>query len=213
LEEETRQVLSREEQKKADTFVKEEDRKRYVFSHLYLRKILSSYVPELAPSEWYFSHNLYGKPAIANSMGKTLHFNLSHTHSCAYVIVSTLADCGIDVEEKKKLEITEGLRALVFSKEELDYYAAAEEQEILFYRLWTLKEAHLKAFGSGLMETAPHELNFEGKINLARKQNHFSMDEAQYWSLSLENGCFLSFCILHTQKQLHPLYRDHRELN
>ena len=207
------QVLSPEERQRASAFVKEEEREGYLLSHLYLRRILTHYVPEVAISEWRFRHNRYGKPAIANVLEKKHYFNLSHTRSCAYVIVSDISECGIDVEEKREIERTEGLCKLVFSEEELDEYAIIKEKESMFYRIWTVKEAHLKALGTGLMETSPEKLNFQGKIHAEEKYDHFSIGERHYWSQSLENDCFLAFCVLNSQKKPIPVYKNDKELN
>lgn len=206
-------MLSEVERQKAASFVKESDQKNYLLSHLFLRKILSSYAPEVRPSEWSFSHNVYGKPAIANSISQTLYFNLSHTHSCAYVIVSNVSECGIDVEEKRKIPLTKGLTELVFSEEERYYYDTIEDKETMFYRFWTLKEAHLKALGSGLMEVPPGDLNFHGKTTLEQKHDYFSIRKTQYWSQSLDNDCFLAFCVLNSREKMQVNYRNYKELN
>jgi len=178
-----------------------------------LRKILTHYVPDLAISEWIFTYNRYTKPAIANALKRKFHFNLSHTRSCAYVIVSDISECGVDVEVKKKMEITQGLCELVFSEEELEEYAIIENKEAMFYRFWTVKEAHLKALGTGLMETSPEKLNFQGKIHAEEKYDHFSIGDRHYWSQSLENDCFLAFCVLNSQKKPIPAYKSYKELN
>ena len=213
MEEETRQVLSREEQQKADAFVKSEERERYLRSHLYLRKILSTYMPQISPSEWVFRHNRYGKPAIANRTDKSLYFNLSHTASCAYVIISEHALCGIDVEVQKTMEITQGICELVLSKEELYYYSILDNKESVFYTLWTLKEAHLKALGSGLMEISPTELDLLSHLDLSQEREHFRIGRTAYWRQRVGERTFLAFCVMGVQRALTPRYRDHAELH
>lgn len=76
----------------------------------------------------------------------------------------------------------------------------------MFYLFWTLKEAHLKALGSGLMEVALSALDFQPFIDLDLDENHFKSHHNQYWSYCLEEGRFLSFCLLNSEEMIHPRY-------
>ena len=204
----TMEILSFEEQTKAKAFVKEEDRKKYVVSHLFLRRVLSHYFPRISPKEWCFEENAQGKPYLHTKHGITFHFNLSHSSHHAYIICSEQYVCGIDIEESKNISLTEGLTALLFSEEELAIYKrlSAEKKERMFYLYWTLKEAYLKALGSGLMELELSTLNFEPFIDMYVNENHFKSKRHQYWSYCLGEGVFLSFCLLNSEEMIQPKY-------
>jgi 4'-phosphopantetheinyl transferase len=202
------ETLSLQEQVKAKAFVNEEDRKKYILSHLFLRRILSHYFPSISPKEWCFEENRYGKPYLHAKHGITFHFNLSHSQSHVYIICSEQYICGIDVEESKNIPLTGGVSALLFSEEELAVYKrlSSKNKERMFYLYWTLKEAHLKALGSGLMELELIALNFEPFVDLHLDENFFKSEDHQYWSYSLDEGVFLSFCLLYSAEMIHPRY-------
>jgi len=205
---EAMETLNLEEQAKAQAFVKEKDREKYILSHLFLRKVLSRYFPNIAPKEWCFEKNRYGKPYLHAKHGITFHFNLSHSESHVYMICSEQYVCGIDVEESKNMPLSEGVSALLFSEEEsLVYKSLSEKEKVrMFYLYWTLKEAHLKALGSGLMELELSTLNFEPFVDLYIDENHFKHRHHQYWSYCLGEGAFLSFCLLDSEEMIHPKY-------
>ena len=100
------ECLSALEKNRAQNFFKEEDRKNYISSHVFLREVLTHYFPEIKPEEWCFDLNAYSKPSIAPNHGVKLHFNLSHTNSYAYVVCSKESECGIDIEEIKEMDFT-----------------------------------------------------------------------------------------------------------
>ena len=202
------ETLSLEEQVKAKAFLKEEDREKYIVSHLFLRRVLSHYFPSISPKEWCFAKNRYGKPYLHAKHGITFHFNLSHSKSHLYIICSEQYVCGIDVEESKNIPLTESMASLLFSEEELAVYhsLSSKKKERMFYLYWTLKEAHLKALGSGLMELALSALNFEPFIDVDLDENGFKSKDHQYWSYCLGEGVFLSFCLLDSEEMIHPEY-------
>ncbi|XBI08416.1 hypothetical protein VPH35_136152 [Triticum aestivum] len=96
-----------------------------------------------------------------------LHFNISHTTS---LIACGMAmdDIGIDIEEKKR-KTTKSILSLArrfFTPSEVDYLAEISDlyaQEKEFFKLWTLKEAYVKALGLGLSGASLSEFT----INLA----------------------------------------------
>jgi 4'-phosphopantetheinyl transferase len=138
-------TLSSDEEQKARKFVKQKDREQYCYSHLYLRKILSSYFPHILEKEWRFELNAYGRPELSATHQIKFYFNLSHTSSRAYVICSSFPLCGIDVEEVVPMDLDEDVLDMVLSSEEKKEFKKED-----FFTYWTLKEAYIKALGKGL---------------------------------------------------------------
>lgn len=138
-------TLSYEEKTKASKFRKKEDKQRYVLSHVYLRKILSTYFPYVDEKNWEFELSPYGKPSLALKHNVKLYFNLSHSESRAYVVCSKTSECGIDVEEDKAMSLDKNLLELILRPEEIETFNEAD-----FFLYWTLKEAYVKAVGKGL---------------------------------------------------------------
>jgi len=148
-------TLSHEEKTKASKFRKKEDKHRYVLSHVYLRKILSTYFPSVEEKNWEFELSPYGKPSLSVKHNVKLHFNLSHSESRAYVICSKISECGIDVEEDKVISLDEKLLELILKPEEIKTF---NEED--FFSYWTLKEAYVKAVGKGL-SLPMHTLSYQ----------------------------------------------------
>jgi len=146
-------LLSDEERAQQRRFFFERDRLRFLVTRALIRTTLSRYAP-LDPADWVFSSNAYGRPAIANGIGKTagLSFNVSHTHSLIVLGVSRHRDIGVDVEDYLRHPAPLDLADQYFSREEAETLASlpASEQQYRFFEYWTCKEAYIKARGMGL---------------------------------------------------------------
>jgi phosphopantetheinyl transferase len=91
-----------------------------------------------------------GKPALDPAQAlPDLHFSLSHTRGLAACAVGRPHALGIDAEAWRAPAPIE-LAARYFAPAEARLVAAPAERPSTFYRLWTLKEAYLKATGHGL---------------------------------------------------------------
>ncbi|KAK9108670.1 hypothetical protein Sjap_016730 [Stephania japonica] len=84
----------------------------------------------------------------------SLHFNISHSSSLIACGVTLDVPIGIDVEEKQRT-LKSNLLSFTrryFSSDEVEYLCAISDPEIQrqeFTKLWTLKEAYVKAIGRG----------------------------------------------------------------
>ena len=118
------------------------------------RLVLSSYRPEIAPGAWRFQSEEHGRPTVAPEMSeaaRALNFNLAHTQGLVVMAVGRLPGLGVDVEradDRPRL----ALARRYFSAVEAAALEAlpADQQPRRFKRLWTLKEAYLKAIGTGV---------------------------------------------------------------
>lgn len=144
-------VLSAAEELRRTRFVFEKDRRLYLASHILVRRVLSKYA-EIPPADWSFAEGENGKPHITGPHGAPcFHFNLSHTEGLAAIAVTRDAEVGIDVELVHGI-YDEQLARTCFTPTELKWIgeAGAARQLDRFFDLWTLKEAYLKARGTGL---------------------------------------------------------------
>ncbi|MCK5519516.1 MAG: 4'-phosphopantetheinyl transferase superfamily protein [Candidatus Marinimicrobia bacterium] len=106
-----------------------------------------------------------GKPYLDNY--PDIHFNLSHSGN-AIALLFSQKPCGIDIENLKKRHSEEKLVKRFFHKDEVDrYFEATSEKERTnyFFRIWTLKEAYLKAIGTGIRSQLS-DLCFYSKENI-----------------------------------------------
>src|SRR6266446_7040111 len=96
-----------------------------------------------APAEVQFSYAAHGKPQVA---GSTLRFNISHSGALARFEV------GVDVELPRQRR-SDAIARRFYAPGEIERLFAQADAHLradAFFRLWTCKEAFLKATGEGL---------------------------------------------------------------
>jgi 4'-phosphopantetheinyl transferase len=114
-----------------------------------LRRLLAAYDCGAA-EELRFLIGPQGKPTLHDGR---LSFNLSHSGAVAIVAVAPgEVDLGIDVEHVRPMANMEKLVGRFFSPLERTALSSQplERREAAFFRLWTRKEAFIKATGKGL---------------------------------------------------------------
>ncbi|XP_004973051.1 uncharacterized protein LOC101767098 isoform X2 [Setaria italica] len=151
-------LLSPSERKAALAMNGEKFQKGAVLSRALVRTTLSRYC-KVDPRSFEFKKNKFGKPEILwqpddNRMGWPLHFNISHTSSLIACGVTMDTPIGIDIEEKKRKTKKNflSLARRYFTPSEVDYLDKIPDpdaQQKEFIKLWTLKEAYVKALGRG----------------------------------------------------------------
>lgn len=119
-------------------------RQHKIVARARLRQILSSYLDQ-APQAIVIATGLQGKPQVAG-----LEFNLSHSGDLVAYAVSD-QPVGIDVEQVRSMDVA-GIIQRFFAPGEFAAWQKLPlaEQELAFFRTWTVKEAYLKAIGTGL---------------------------------------------------------------
>jgi 4'-phosphopantetheinyl transferase len=119
-------------------------RQHKIVARARLRQILSGYL-DRSPLEIEITTGLQGKPQVAG-----LEFNLSHSGDLVAYAVSDLP-VGIDIERIRSMELS-GIIQRFFAPNEFVAWQKLppSEQSAAFFRTWTVKEAYLKAIGTGL---------------------------------------------------------------
>ena len=134
-------------------------RKHLLLGRFLIRSVLSEYAPETQASEWCFTENQYGKPAIDTAHHHcSLFFNLSHSAGKLVLAVARIEPIGVDIESSTKARRILQIANRFFSEQEvIDLLRLKEDQQQQrFYELWTLKEAYIKACGQGLAIPLKH---------------------------------------------------------
>lgn len=141
--------LPDEEQRELAGFAHRERQRNFILSRSLLRHTLARLLDKPA-SDIRFRRDASGRllPATTNA----LHFSLSHSRKQIAIVVAEVP-CGVDLEHPR------GIDTLRIATR---YFAAAEvawlrelgeaERQRDFFRLWTLKEAAVKALGQGLAD-------------------------------------------------------------
>jgi 4'-phosphopantetheinyl transferase len=139
------------EKKRASSFRFEHLRGQYTFAHAFKRQVLSHYFPFKKPSEWYFHQTPAGKPFIKEGIA----FNLSHSASSVVVALVESTDkgaVGVDIECFRQMDDLESMIEMVCHPDEMQQLDICDDRSKGFFKLWTAKEALLKACGSGLID-------------------------------------------------------------
>lgn len=137
--------LSLEKQKQINNFRFDIDKKLSLLSDLFVRYIVCK-ILRLSNRDIMFTKNAYGKPYLIGY--PDFQYNISHTRNAIAIGVSS-TEVGVDIEKMKMADINIAER--FFSKEELDYILSGNKhREMLFYEIWTQKEAYIKWVGKGL---------------------------------------------------------------
>ncbi|XP_022960338.1 uncharacterized protein LOC111461092 isoform X2 [Cucurbita moschata] len=139
--------------------------KRALLARALVRSTLSRYVThcQIDPQALKFKKNKFGKPELDLRISSELclpplQFNISHSSSLIACGVTMNSPIGIDVEEKTR-KIRNNIIAFAkrfFSPNEIEVLSAISDPEIQrqeFIKLWTLKEAYVKALGRGFSAT------------------------------------------------------------
>jgi len=154
-------LLCEEERQRHDRQHNPDRRAEYRVAHALLRTVLSYYRP-LQPGDWRFREEEHGRPEIDIAHpGPRLRFNLSHTQGMVACAIAEEVAVGIDVESLARQRGTDRIAARSFAAEERAWLQAHVEADrpSAFLQIWTLKEAQLKAFGTG-MQLPMRELSF-----------------------------------------------------
>ncbi|WP_343568623.1 4'-phosphopantetheinyl transferase superfamily protein [Acinetobacter sp.] len=118
------------------------------------------------PADLVFAKHEYGKPYLLNH---TLHFNHSHSQQYyALALSERVKDIGIDVEELDRKVRLDSLAQHAFHADEYATWQSLEQDREYWFKVWTTKEAVLKASGLGIrldlntLNTQAHPTNHGG---------------------------------------------------
>jgi len=145
-------LLSSAERKQQRNFHFKKDQRSYLVSHALLRTVLSMYA-EIAPEDWVFARGAHGKPRLTQASAATaLRFNLTHTADLCACVVTRRIRCGVDAEHVGRDNKLMPIARRMFSEIELETLRDKTDAEMRqrFFYYWTLREAYVKAKGTGL---------------------------------------------------------------
>ncbi|NUV89929.1 4'-phosphopantetheinyl transferase superfamily protein [Streptomyces sp. KAI-26] len=149
--------LSVAELRRAASFARAGDGDVYATAHAALRRLLGGYLG-LPPAGLTFVREPcpgcsgpHGRPAVVQTDdAPTLHFSLAHSRGLIAVAVAPRV-IGVDVERLPSTGTVEACARALHTRERAELAAVPpEERQAYFGRLWTRKEAYLKALGTGL---------------------------------------------------------------
>ncbi|SFJ55773.1 4'-phosphopantetheinyl transferase [Paenibacillus sp. UNC496MF] len=147
-------LLDTEERTTYDRYLVDQKKIEFYTGRLLLKKILGQML-RIQPEKIAFNKNPFGKlylhPRCVNEAGTNpIFFNLSHSKRMVTCVLSSFNEAGIDVEGMNKNPLE--LMPVVFVAKErllIEAELTFDKKVEAFYRVWTRKEAVMKAVGKG----------------------------------------------------------------
>ena len=172
----------------ADRFLHPRPRRQFTLCRAVLRQILCRRLGCLN-DELSFATGQYGKPfALVGGSPAPVAFNVSHDGRHGLIAFAPAGQIGVDVEERSARRDMDGDIRVLFAPSERAHFEAlsGSRKTDLFYRLWTLKEALVKATGIGLsLDTTGFEIPWSVLAGTGPRQ--FSLPEMPDHAWNLES--------------------------
>lgn len=148
-------LLTDAERARAERLIIEEKQVQFISGRAALRRLLGRAI-DRDPARVEFTYGEHGKPELVDA--PELSFNLSHSRGQALLAIARVAAghtpprLGADIEYQKPGRSFADIAQRFFSEREYASLGGVGDDRVpeLFYRAWTLKEAYLKAWGTGL---------------------------------------------------------------
>ena len=144
-------LLNEDELMKKSKYHFERDRIVYSTSRGILRILLHSYL-NVDNDKIVFTYNEFGKPYLNDNQLEGLFFNTTHSKKFAMLAFNKNDEIGVDIEHINQNMIKDDISKNYFSPYEISEYSKVEKsrQADAFFKIWTRKEAYIKARGEGL---------------------------------------------------------------
>ncbi len=164
-----------------------------------LRRVLAAYL-DVRPEIIGLRQNGHGRPVLDGTLAGRLDFNWSHSGTRAVIAVArSLPVLGVDIEHVRPGRSFMALAKRFYAPGEYAQLASLrdDEQPQAFIRLWTAKEALLKAHGRGLSHGL-HKVAFvcdEDRLTLAHVDGNLGTPAS--WQLAhwaLPEAFFATLC-------------------
>ena len=180
--------LSQDERVRADRFRIPTSRNQHVVGRGMARRLLGR--EQIAPGDISFAIEKNGKPYVIHPAQARCPFNISHTDGLVICGIDNQSQglqglLGVDVEKLDR-RTDPALANRYFSKPEIDVLETCLSETArrnMFLRIWTLKEAFIKAIGTGL-QTPLADFAFEniGSATPEIRMLNPNLESATQWS-------------------------------
>lgn len=173
--------LSAAELERVRRFRRPADQRRQLLARGLVREALGG-LAGIDPSELEFGTESRGKPHLISPANLGVNFNLSHSGEWVALVVAHGTPVGVDIEAPDPTHPMEAIAQRYFGPLErasvLRTTGSARISE--FYRIWTVREAYLKATGSGLSGASSRDL--------LRSDGQLQDPQWQVWRLREPSG-------------------------
>lgn len=147
--------ISQDERSRAARLISQPLQERFLANRAFLRDVLSRYLGVEA-KQVEFCYGDRGKPELVSHLQAAkgqIRFNLSHSGEISLCAVALDRDVGVDIEKHRQLPNIIEIAERFFSSPEIAVLKAATDEQIseVFFRIWSGKEAFIKATGEGVL--------------------------------------------------------------
>ncbi len=176
-------LINDAEKERYNRFISEKDKLRFACGRIFSKMIAAAYLG-LKAEDIHICADKNSKPKIKEH-SNILKYNISHSGDMVLIAFSVYGEIGIDIEQfDPGINVSEMYS--VFHSEEIKALADGDRKKI-FYRIWTAKEAYVKAVGKGFF-IAPNSF-FIAADGSVRDEN----DEKAYLYRVTELDCFCGY--------------------
>ena len=167
-------LLSFAEQQAVQKKINQPLRDQTILSYGLRRRQLATLL-DTDPRQLIFDVTANKKPIL---VGADLHFNVSHTEHHWALLINQHHAVGVDIESLHRSVDFLALAKRFFSATEIQWLERTSDKQQSFFRLWTGKEALLKASGVGLdgLDQCVLSVDAQGRL-------HTKVKDFQAWQL------------------------------
>ena len=180
-------LLDEHEKARHDRFKVAGARRQFLLSRAGLRVLLGDRLA-IPLQRLSFDSGEFGKPyAVIDGVPAPVSFNVSHSGDDGLIAVTTSRSVGVDLEQRRPLADLDGVAGRVFGSEERAALSCLKGSAkiALFYKLWTCKEALIKAKGTGFSYDPIRFQIADAILNGGRTATFgFPEDETPMWVLT-----------------------------
>jgi 4'-phosphopantetheinyl transferase len=200
-------LLNPDELRHADQIRHELSRAEFVTARGLLRKILGHCL-DTDPRRVMLKKTATGKPYVPDWCNpQRLRFNVSHSHGEILIAVARGFEIGVDVEPVRPLDNMDEVAAEFMTRDEAYLYdISGETKTDTFFRVWTRKEALLKATGLGLQLPLRQTESLSRRVTIVRPDSlgqprsstcHIHSFKTETGSLAAVSACGNDFELRH----------------
>jgi 4'-phosphopantetheinyl transferase len=183
--------LTFEECLQFETFQDPKRQSQFLHSRWLLKSLLTD-ILGFAPSEIKTTIGPLGKPQLLTEQNPNgFQFSLSHTTEVIFIGFSRGHQIGADIEKRVEKKNIDEIAARFFHPREAAWMLSAttpNERLTRFFRLWSMKEAIIKAVGGGVFKNI-HQFSLDAlEAKLKLNSAHAPFCESEKWQLLESNA-------------------------
>ena len=180
--------LDRREEAQGSRYLHPRPRRHFILCRAALRALLCGRL-DCRNDQLSFGAARFGKPyALVSGVSAPVSFNVSHGGRHGLIALAPGGRIGVDVEERDARRDLEGIAERVFTPSEQAELArvVGTEKVRMFFDLWTMKEALIKALGTGF-HLSPSRLEVPPAMRHGGRSADFRFPQRRASAWRLEN--------------------------